>query len=120
MSRIHLKSLLIRPPAKSIQSSRSFSIGPDGLWEMLCGTAGSSCLAQLKNEGSTQVALGGLYVLEFTDSLLQRESREALLGKGCRGMGWGSSGEEVMPRGGRNCGKQAGGVFPMIPATSFG
>lgn len=126
MSRIHLKSHLIRPPAKPIQSSRSFSIDSNGLREMLCGTAGSSCLAEqelLKNDGVWEQSRWPLRAFIPWCSLVpfSRGRAEGLCWeKAAQGLGWGCSGEEVMPQGRRNSGKQAGGVSPIFPAASFG
>lgn len=41
-------------------------------------------------------------------------------GKAAEGLGWGSSGGELMPHWGRNSRKQAGDVSPIIPAAPFG
>lgn len=63
------------------------------------------------------MALGGLYSLVP----FPRGNPEGLCWEqAAEGLGWGSSGEEVMPKGGRNSAKKAGDVFLIIPAALFG
>lgn len=53
MSRIHWKSLLIGPPVKSIQNSRSFSLPSNGLWEILCPQQGAPVWPSWRMNGWT-------------------------------------------------------------------